>query len=535
MFGLLLTVGSHGTAQQTGNQGTQQPVDQRDASSVPSSIADSVVTLPLFQLLPLVRPLMHPPTVASVGDLSASQGHPVHMPVSAAMAVVDIRQHMEQLESVFPPSALNYPADSIRRSKVARAAAWLERLHALSMQATGRELLAFADLAMQAEQDTLAQRFYDRRLRELVDGRPVSPGLRSALVERSLTLVAAVTAFGNPSHDPERLARNTPIARAYLKQLMALPQHGYATKNDSVSVLSRRGEFVFGFLPEYARLAVVGDSVMTSLFFDCFDAALALLPHRYGMERTAYLTNYIPWSAVTLVVLRIPNGSARLAAIRAQVDSLVTFRPGELMDLPAEVRARKQARAREIITHEFALADRIAQPFPPIAAHAWLNTPDSVYDTVPRTHRFDDGRIHVLMMGRYDDESLARLDRIQRQFAGKIQVLYAIETQGHTGPDVVDGPTEVAWLAKYYRDVRHFVVPIAVWAGAKVAGDNGTHIPASSPSLDAYRNETAFVNVVNTAMVLDGHGRLVAYHQLRSSTDEMQLVKSLQRVLASKL
>jgi len=465
-----------------------------------------------------------------VGDLSASQGRPVTMPVSAATAVVDIRSYIEQLESVFPPSALYYPADSIRRLKVARATAWVQRLQASSTHMTGRELLAFADVAIQAEQDTIAQRAFDQRLHELADGRPVDPGMRSATVERSLTLMDAVMAFSDPTYDPARLVRDRPIARAYLKQLQALPDQGYTIRNDSTVVADRKMVVVIDPIMKYAYLAVDGDSLMTSMLLEYLDTGLTLLSHKSGADRTGSLTNAIPWSAVSLAVLHLPNGRARLAAIRARIDSLVTFRPGEFAELSPERRAAKQAYVRQMIADRFAFAERIVNPLPSITAHVWLNTPDSVYDSVPRTHPFDDGRIHVMILGKPSAPRLTRLDRIQRKFAGKVQMLYVMETEGYTGPDVVDGPTEAAWLATYFRDVRHLTIPIAIWVGKKVRGENGTSMPIPSPSMQAYK-ETGLTDLQSFAIIIDGRGRLIAYRSLEDSIDEMRLVESIRRVL----
>jgi len=111
----------------------------------------------------------------------------------------------------------------------------------------------------------------------------------------------------------------------------------------------------------------------------------------------------------------------------------------------------------------------IGQPAPPVVAHAWLNTPDSLYVATPHMHPFNDGIVRLIAFGSRNDGRLAMLEQIQRQFPTGVQVLFVTETEGHVGPDLSSPADEVTWLTAFYTRTKRLTFPIALWAGDKVS------------------------------------------------------------------
>lgn len=512
----------------------------RSAAMVDS--LDDSLSLPL----PVSRPLAHPPDVSEVGSFtSTDRGVPATIPVTAALAVQDLQEYAGQLDARFPLSARRFPIDSIRPQYVARAQAWLVRLQALHGPAVeGRQRIPLAMVAFDAGQDRLAQEILNARLGDV----------RSAPAERSLTLAAAVSLFLNSTQDDARLARNIPIAMAYATQLMALPTTGYPTRSDSTNVRQRVWTTMVALLDAMGRLR---DPAMLLAQIDPMLSMMSRLHLPYDVRSDLARWRF-PYNTVAAALVRQPDGRARLDTLNARLLRLAARRsdewPSELpvADRPA-LQTEEQARVRETF-HAFAM---IGKPAPPVLAHAWLNTADSSYAVVPRTHAFTDGVVRVLAFGRKDDRRLPLLEQIQRQFLTGVQVMWVTTTEGHAGPDLVGPAEEVAWLRTWYTSARHLTFPIAVWAGAKVPqeqplsgavptdngratvgdGQDGTreastgaapvvyqrYLPTPSPMWETYH----LAIDRSYCVIVDGHGVVRGLQRLATRAQAVQLVQML--------
>jgi len=470
--------------------------------------------------LPTPRRLGSVPEVQDAGHIGASGAA---VPSTATLAVEDLRQFQSQLDGVFPLSAEYYPADSLQRLRVTRAAAWLARLGVSTTTDAfprrsplrghpGRYRLAVAEVAFRAQQDRLAQRELDARLAELT----------GAPVEQSLTLAAAVALFTEPEQDEARLVRNFSVANTYATRLIALPASGYPLRSDSLDVRRRKFDALA------ALFRVVGELPPSAIPFTRLLSCLAMvatLPYeqRFGLVRMEF-----PYTAVAMGLLQNSQGrttldtlTERLLRVSARRDSEWT--PGVSATQRAAARAQEEGKIRE----SFAAAALIGHPAPPIRVHAWINTPDSLYTPVPRAHGLDDGMIRVIAFGGRTDVTTVLLDRIQRAFPSGMQVVLVTETEGHIGPDVLAPDAEVDQLRRYYEETRHFRLPIAIWAGAKVSQEPPRsvpyqrYLPIPSPAAAAYQLLTRHGECV----IVDGHGMIRGYQVVRTRTQEAALVR----------
>jgi hypothetical protein len=407
-----------------------------------------------------------------------------------ASALQDLRQYEGRLGTLYPWSAADYPADSIRRLNVARAAAWLAyfRAGATRTDDRGDDAIGLAMIAMRAEQDSLARRYLDDRLARV----------RPAPAEASAVLASGVALFADPGLDSARAACNYALAVSYARQLFALPATGYATRSDSLSVRQRQ--------------------------------LMALLQL---------------WRDVEVLY---PADTAPAAA--TSIGTLTQMLPPAERTLIGAVTGDRRRVMRNI-----------GQMVPPLVAHAWLNTADSLYAATPRSHALDDGVIRAIMFGDRTTEEVSALERVQHDVPAGVQVVFVTETMGYVGPDLLTPEEEVAWLRDYYERVRHLTIPIAVWAGEKidedleapsgvtvVAGD-GAHV-AASVSSDGAITPTSVSHPVarirrqrptpsplpaayasflhdSAVIIVDGHGRAWGYQPVTNDAQARQLVRRL--------
>ena len=126
--------------------------------------APSQLSVNLGAIFPAMRELGQPPAVGVTGQLTTVTGAGATMPVTPATALIDVRILRSQLSSIFPLSDAYYPTDSIRRVRVQRAAEWVARLKSAAVPVDDRQLVSLAQLAMMAEQDSVARRLFDARI-----------------------------------------------------------------------------------------------------------------------------------------------------------------------------------------------------------------------------------------------------------------------------------------------------------------------------------------------------------------------------------
>lgn len=469
----------------------------------------------LAVLFPLPRTLQSQPAVEVTGTVMTTRATRTAAPLTAELAISDLQLYDAQLATLFPRSAEVYPADSLRAAKMARARAWLDRLRAQGGPGTtGRHLLALADVAWRAGDDSLASRYLEMRLARL-------PKNGSGVVARSLALVAAVELF-TAADDTARLARNLPIADAYTRQLAALPAAGYSTMTDSTDVLYRQLESV-------SALVHAADALQASSLIVTYGERLLDVIARLELaERLRQLREWYPYQEIATALVSQPNGRRRVDSLEQRMQALTIPRASDVTTPSNPTRREAQiAGSKRVLGDRFAQFAMLGRAAPEIKAHVWLNTPDSTYADSARTHSLNDGRVRVVAFINRETQVLPALERIHQQFLAGLEVLLVTETEGHIGPDIATPAQEVAWLATYYEDKRHLTMPIAVWAGAKVPGPYGTSEPAASPVAPEYH-----ASWINDVCLVDAHGIVRGYQKLVTREHEAQLARWLHMLLA---
>jgi len=434
------------------------------------------------------------------------------MPVTATLAVSDLELYDYQLGTLFPPSADEYPTDSVRALKRARAAQWVERLLAThGMGVDGRQLIDFALVALRAGNDTLARRLIEARLRAV-------PASRPSRVQRSEALGSAIMTLTSPVQDSMSLGRNVPIARTYARELWEISETEYATRSDSTEILHHKLQATLALMDPALSLHASEDALL------CVARSMAFIA-RLGFEERIEAVQRYPYRDVAMFLLQQSHGRARLDSLEGAMVQLVQSRaddPG-----PPGARVGRSAEIVQQLRDRFAWFALVGTAAPGIAAHAWINTVDSAYEPAPRTHSFTDGIVRVVVFSDNDSRVLVNLQRLHRRLASGTQVLLVTEIDGFVGPDLKSPPEEVAWLANYYHAKRHLTVPIAVWAGAKVPSDYGWPVPTPSPVRTAYHTNWMY----GIAVLIDGAGIIREYMDLASRDDESYVAKRVQSLL----
>lgn len=516
--------------------------------------ADSVhdttdLTLPL----PVSRILAHPPAVAQVGVFPSTAESVVDRQccitegawtsmITASVADQDLRAYDRQLQSVFPGRNIDDPRDSLYQARVARAEAWVARLTSLrGTPVSGSQLLPLAMVAFRAERDTLARRLIELRLTQLV----------SLPVEQSLVLATAVEMLTDAGQSSTRFASNFLLAESYASRLASLPVTGYATRIDSLDVHERQVGAIGDLLTAAERLR---DPGLVLSFVNRFISRLRTLS---ADRRSEVIRVEFPYRTVAEALTGRSDGDVQLDSLDARLLDVARWRTTEWpVNMTPAQRATQQARVQHEVEETFVAFRQLGHPAPPVTAHAWLNTPDSIYARIPRVHPFDDGIVRLIAFGRRIDDIVPMLDRIQRQLPNGIQVVFVTETEGHGGPDLLSPADEVAWLRKYYAETRKVRFVVAVWAGDKVSQESPipstivrlatTHrapveasttvsafdtisvsyqrtLPTRSPVPARYRLLTMHAECV----LVDGRGMVRGYSTISSPRDEADVIQQL--------
>jgi len=428
---------------------------------------------------------------------------------------------------VFPESQPYYPFDSIQEVTRARAAAWVIRLDGLSgddraYAIGGWKSVPLAELAAAAGNDSLAQRIFDVRIKALA----------TAPAEKSFVLFKAVATFANPTQDSARLTHNLVLAEDYLKRLHAIPAGGYTTQHDSLAVLERQWQAEDTLIPAYAIVQQTAKVLEHARALIGYATVMGVYT-RFGVidEASAQIVRALKETRVHRAALAAFEPTVMAAAHRATL----VLPAGATADDVAYLQ-HLEARAKEYfeqIEQWLALLDR---PAPAIAAHAWLNTPDSLYDSIPRRRTFNDGRVHAVMFLQSRDDPIppAVLSRIQQEFSNDVDVLLVQSTEGYAGPDIVGPLAEVDWLKRYLIGLRHLTLPIAVWAGTKVStgyvpeGHYAISSPVPEPNTKPYHQ----VWWLSGCALIDRQGRLRYFMDAARRTDEIRLRQRLRELIA---
>jgi hypothetical protein len=366
-----------------------------------------------------------------------------------------------------------------------------------------------AEVEAAAGEDDIAERTFDAVAR------------RTAPSRRSYVLSRAVATFTDSARDDSAVFRRLPIAERYLQQMLALSPPRYATVFDSLALVDRAYEGAVTVLTVSSR---VGDAVRAMAHLK---QTFAVLRRTAGFERVDRFESAFPYEALATVLLAHPGGRARLDSIAAQVLTLVALTPSELATLPPERRATARRDVAQEALNRIRLAALLERAAPPLMAHAWLGTSDSIYSPVPRSRTFDDGTIRLLYFPvSWRDGGRATFpvaSRIHREISRWGEVVVALATEGSIGTEPVEAADEMAWLRTFLPHEAHLTTVVALWAGAEQSAPYGGRLPEPAPIDRAYRD------VVRRfpAIVVDGHGIVRGFFRLGSHRDEEVLTHAL--------
>jgi len=512
----------------------QAALPPRDAKAAARASGSAVTEVAFGVTFPPLRPLGVFPEVDTTGLLSWSSSvstlrpRPA-IPATSAIALADLTQYAAQLETMFPPSGAMYPADSIRGWRAARARAWTRRLTrngVLSPSSDASGILA--QVALIGGDDTLARRLFDARLATLPTTAP----------ERSLILATAVYGFTEMANGRGTTARRSEVALSsaaqYTDQLIALPLERLPTRSDRADAQQRRLDAARLLLDGALARGRVPD-VLTQV-----DRWIGLVQHirNVGDNTRFSMLHDFPYARVIAVIARgqggAPSGGrATIDALNARLVALVALQAGDSWPGDAWQGRPIPAATRETILANFAAAtqevlapaEHLDHPAPEIVAHAWLNTSDSAYSSVPRSHTLADGVLRVVTLGAVEDTVFSMLERVQQRFprvgAGAVEVVLVTATMGAVGPDLATPADEISWLRHWYHDVWQVTFPVAIWAGSKTENEFHEFQPAPSP------NDTTYQFLESVCAIVDGHGIVRSYHPLVTREDEAELVRQL--------
>jgi hypothetical protein len=451
--------------------------------------------------LPPLRPVAESPAVAMTGVEVRPDGSTAAVPATPVFALSDLAIIDENVSTVFSLSGpAVYPAESLAANRATRARAWLERVPA-SGHGVLMDLVFRAELQAAAGDDAGAERTYAAALAS------ASPGRRSYVLE------SAVTAFVAGERDDSALGRRLVIAERHVAEVMALPKGGYASAYDSSLLVHRVYGSAVTVLAASARL---GDTARVRVHLG---HALTVLRQFTGVERAGFFRADFPYEMVATVMLGQPHARAALDSLTGRVLRIVALTPSELLALAPDERARVSEGVRNEVLARIARAAPLGRRAPPILAHAWINTPDSLYQPVPRAHPFDDGVIRVLYFPRdwWRDGAywaFPVLTRLHDAIAPWGQVVIVTHANGNVGTDLAEAPDEVAWLRGLYGGMAHVTPVVAQWAAPKEPAPFDGRLPVR-PLRDPVYEDPHY-----PVLVIDGHGIVRGLAGVESRRDE---------------
>jgi len=464
------------------------------------------VSVDIAGTFPDIRAMGDVPPVTGTGAVMRQDGSVIVLAATPAYALADLTDYGLQLQSVLPISTTDYPADSIARAQKARASAWLAKLYVSPTDRslrgmtgrgiTGWQLVPLAKIAFEAGEDTLAYALFDRRLAETAHAAP----------EMSYVVWEAVNTLVTPQQDSSRLLSNLTRAERYASRMPSLSDPnrfgtGRVSARDGAVVLYRRLSVDDTLAAVYALHGNVACAMTHAT------NVLRLAVRVDANERRRIVANL--YRKLAMAVAQRPERREQIAKINAWL--LATGR---------QISPALEREWREVIDEFSAPIGWIGAIAPPIAAHAWLNTPDSSYQATARVHDLAGGSTRILLFSDIQDNTgLAVLTHVAHWFPDRVQCLLVTHTVGRTGPDLATPEQEIDEIRDYLIRRRHVAVPVAVWAGptARYNTDwSGAMIrPAPSPAdTSSYRNRLgAFV-------VVDRRGAVRWSQDVDSRADE---------------
>lgn len=436
------------------------------------------------------------PNLSDTGLVVRHDGTPVTLPAPPALATFAVERYRAEQAHL---RAADVSTDSVNRLVASYAARWLDRYP----DATGIERIPVALLALDAGDDTVARRQMAAWLR--------TPQL--SLGDRIVATMTLLHAFADPTH-PARLA----VAESALVTLEEIVPNDIA--------LQMRGHRAL--VDAYYRMGA-SDAVQRHAT-RMLALALAIPAYRDRMQWLAR----VPLELLAQVYAGLPDGPDRIARLGATVRAATALMPKDRASLPAlylTYGAPAQQHTMDVRVRQLSLW---GQPSPPILAHVWINDlRDTTLSPTPASWTLADGMIHVLELG--DATCLACLaalpdmERLARRMDPRdsVSVAFVTQTVGRWGVDTVPADVEIAHLKAYYVGEQHVTMPIAVWAGPKLATPEGGSLPAPSPNDSTFNRSNPNVPMF---VVTDRMGR-IRYMSTRYSHD-LDMAQQLQSVVA---
>jgi len=357
----------------------------------------------------------------------------------------------------------------------------------------GSEAYVLAEIAIRAGDDTLAHQIVEAQL-----AAARTPLRRSEVLEAAVSLFTdPIISTGDSVRDVARDAVHYAIATGYAAALGQIRVTRYDTRRDSISVANRQ-------VVTPLRIATASTRIgRYPVVLRDLDKALAAA-HWVTPEMAARMFYFFfPLQDAVTLVLAQPNSSTI-------PDTLSQF--------------KKALAISPQLGEQFARAMLPGQPAPTLAAHAWLNTADSLYAPTPREHHLADGALHLIVFT--FAPNLAIVERLHERFPA-VHTILMTATDGTLGEELVDLPTEMGALIRFLRERQHVTFTVGVWSGPKQPNKYGGTTPEPSPMRELFYADR------NTCLIVDGHGIIRKVMSIRSRTDEANVAKALSALTAS--
>jgi len=337
------------------------------------------------------------------------------------------------------------------------------------------ELFSTAALYARTGQDAEAQQCIAQWL--------ATPGLsdqdRAWILGKSIELFLGLLSPRYPK-DPLPSQAHLAIAHQYLIQLEALPRTASA----------------------FSLFGIYRQTMELYLYFGLVDTTIA-----YGMRAfalPAQVTDYHQRFAMATEGGAVMTLALALSAYPERyhhtMDSVITLLRGYAMapippaygQYPWNVRYVTERRKQ--LEGTMTLVQTLGRPAPTLVATHWFNqaVPPTTSDATPgaRIKPLNDGIVRLIGFGYFGCVGCQMVmkdwERFQHALPPGAAVLFYDRSEGFWGGDLIEPAEEAEHLRHFYVERKHYTFPIALWAGPKVANDEGGRVPLFSPTMGEY-------------------------------------------------
>jgi len=271
----------------------------------------------------------------------------------------------------------------------------------------------------------------------------------------------------------------TTIAHQYLARLEAMPR--------SVSAVS-----LFGVYDDLMQLYLSRGLVDTTIAYG--KRAFTLPAHVTDYhQRFTMATTGGPLLTLALALSAYPDRYQR--TMDSLITTLQSYATAPVPPIYAQYPWNMNYVAAQRSKFEGAveLVRTLGRPVPTLIATHWFNQPAPLItsDVVPgaRIKPLNDGIVRLIGFGFFGclgcQLAMKEWERFQHQLPAGAEVLFYDRSEGFWGGDLIEPAAEAEHLRHFYVERKHYTFPIAVWAGPKVANDEGGHVPLFSPTMSA--------------------------------------------------